>query len=505
MFSFSVAARRRLLPAHFAIVLLAAGFLNATTAQAYNPPFASIVVDVNAGRVLHAEAADQLRHPASITKVMTLFLVFERLKRGQLELSTPLNVSARAAAEPPSKLGVKAGSTITVEEAVKALVTRSANDVATVVAENLGGSVESFAQMMTDKARMMGMDRTVFRNAHGLPDTLQVTTARDLAILAVAVQDRFPEQYKYFQTRSFQFEGKTHGNHNRLLGRVKGVDGIKTGFIRSSGFNLMTNAKTETRHIVTIVLGGRSGAHRDQVVTGLVERYLPTALVGDRVTPRTGFGRAASHALFAGSAILPPPRPADVETLVADAAGTVALAAGENGEGPLEAFATLSAAAPEETLNQGSVAPEAELEVEVEVEVEVEAGTMTGNKAVSRPEKEAEKEAETKQVAAAQAAEIAAEPKKQSAAGSSTRYVIQIAAAVNERAAHDLLERARDRIGKPLEKAEPFVERVALKNSTVYRARFGGFEAAREAQSTCRLLQRAGFDCFQTQVPALSG
>lgn len=500
MFSFSVAARRRLLPAHFAIALLAASFLNATTAQAYNPPFASIVVDVNAGRVLHSEAADQLRHPASITKVMTLFLVFERLKRGQLELSTPLNVSARAAAEPPSKLGVKAGSTITVEEAIKALVTRSANDVATVVAENLGGSVGSFAQLMTERARMLGMDRTVFRNAHGLPDARQVTTARDLAILAVAVQDRFPEQYKYFQTRSFQFEGKTHGNHNRLLGRVKGVDGIKTGFIRSSGFNLMTNAKTETRHIVTIVLGGRSGAHRDQVVTGLVERYLPTALVGDRVTPRTGFGRAASHALFAGSAILPPPRPADAETLVADAAGAVTLAAvengeGENGEGPLEAFATLSATAPEETLNQGSVAPEAE----------VEAGTMTGHKAVSRPEKEAEKEAETKQVAAAQAAEIAAEPKKQSAAGSSTRYVIQIAAAVNERAAHDLLERARDRIGKPLEKAEPFVERVALKNSTVYRARFGGFEAAREAQSTCRLLQRAGFDCFQTQVPALSG
>ncbi|HSP26891.1 MAG TPA: D-alanyl-D-alanine carboxypeptidase family protein, partial [Saliniramus sp.] len=377
--------------------MLAASFVTVTPAQAYDPPFASIVVDVNAGRVLHDEAADQLRHPASITKVMTLFLVFERLKRGQLELTTPLSVSARAAAEPPSKLGVKAGSAITVEDAVKALVTRSANDVATVIAENLGGSVEGFAKMMTDRARTIGMDRTVFRNAHGLPDDAQVTTARDLAILAVAVQDRFPEQYKFFQTRSFEFDGRKHGNHNRLLGRVEGVDGIKTGFIRSSGFNLMTNAKTETRHIVTIVLGGRTGAHRDQIVTKLVERYLPTALVGERMTPRTGFGRAASHALFAGSAIMPPPRPADVETLVAAAAAAVAVAeaeigageigAGETGEGPIEAFATLSAPAPDETLDEDSVAPDA---------------------GVTRPEQtvasEPEKEPETKQVAAAAAA-----------------------------------------------------------------------------------------------------
>jgi D-alanyl-D-alanine carboxypeptidase len=491
MFSFSVAARRGLLPAHLAIAMLAASFLTVNPAQAYNPPFASIVVDVNAGRVLHEEAADQLRHPASITKVMTLFLVFERLRRGQLELSTPLNVSARAAAEPPSKLGVKAGSTITVEEAIKALVTRSANDVATVVAENLGGSVGSFAQMMTDRARMLGMDRTVFRNAHGLPDARQVTTARDLAILAVAVQDRFPEQYKYFQTRSFQFEGKTHGNHNRLLGRVKGVDGIKTGFIRSSGFNLMTNAKTETSHIVTIVLGGRSGAHRDQVVTRLVERYLPTALVGDRLTPRTGLGRAASHALFAGAAIVPPPRPVDVEILVADASGTVTVAAEEIG--PIEEFATLSA--PDETLNQGSTAPEAQI------------GATSGQKAVSEPEKEPE----AKQVAALASPEPEmepeSEPKKQpkAASGSSTPFVIQIAAATSERAANELLERARNRIGGPLEKAEPFVERVASTKSTFYRARFGGFAAAREAQSTCRLLQRAGFDCFQAHAAAQSG
>jgi hypothetical protein len=228
---------------------------------------------------------------------MTLYLVFERLEQGRLRLDTPLRVSAKAAAEPPSKLGLRPGSTISVENAILALVTRSANDVAAVIAENLGGSVEAFAREMTSTARGLGMTKTVFRNAHGLPDRAQVTTARDLTLLAIAVQDRFPEHYKYFQRRSFTFSGTTHRNHNRLLGRVEGVDGIKTGFIRASGFNLMTNAKTRDRHIVTIVLGGRSGAHRDGIVERLVQNNLPRAFAGARQTPRmTGSGRAFAAA-----------------------------------------------------------------------------------------------------------------------------------------------------------------------------------------------------------------
>lgn len=328
----------KVLRGRLAAVFLLAGLplvANTPPAQAYAPPFASIVVDVNDRRVLHEENADQVRHPASLTKVMTLFLVFERLRRGQIRLETPLFVSARAAGEPPTKVGIEEGSTISVDDAIKALVTRSANDVATAIAENLAGTAECFAQVMTRTARSIGMDSTVFRNAHGLPDAAQITTARDLAILALSVQDRFPAYYKYFQTREFEFGGETYGNHNRLLGRVEGVDGIKTGFIRSSGFNLMTNAKSDSRHLVTIVLGGRTGSHRDQTVTRLVQRYLPLADAGLRNTPPTGLTRAAGHAAVAAPHLLPPVRPADLPPVI------VARAETNSGIAPLEAFASL--------------------------------------------------------------------------------------------------------------------------------------------------------------------
>jgi D-alanyl-D-alanine carboxypeptidase len=216
----------------------------------YAPPYAAMVVDVKTGRVLHAENEDALRFPASVTKVMTLYLLFEQLERGRMSLDTPLRVTANASLQAPTKLYLKPGETIAVEDAIKALVTKSANDAAVVVAENIAGSVEDFAEMMTRKARELGMSRTVFRNPSGLPDPEQVTTARDLTILARAIQDRFPRYYPFFQTRVFNYAGVAHRNHNKLLGRIEGVDGIKTGFTRASGFNLMTNAKTEDRHIV---------------------------------------------------------------------------------------------------------------------------------------------------------------------------------------------------------------------------------------------------------------
>ncbi|CAA9307751.1 MAG: D-alanyl-D-alanine carboxypeptidase, partial [uncultured Microvirga sp.] len=202
----------------------------------YNPPYAAMVVDVNSGRVLHAQNEDAPRHPASVTKVMTLYLVFEQIEKGRLTTSTPLTVSANASRQAPSKLGLRPGETIEVEDAIKALVTKSANDVAVVVAENLGGSEEAFAEMMTRKARALGMTNTVYRNASGLPNPEQTTTARDLTILGRAIKDRFPKQYRYFQTRVFQHATGSYRNHNKLLGRVEGVDGIKTGFTRASGF-----------------------------------------------------------------------------------------------------------------------------------------------------------------------------------------------------------------------------------------------------------------------------
>src|SRR4051812_9098505 len=251
----------------------------------YNPPYADMVVDAKTGRVLHAVNEHALRHPASVTKVMTLYLLFEQLEQGKMALDTELKVSAHAANQAPSKLGLRPGSTIEVEDAIKAIVTKSANDVAATIGENIGGSEEAFAEMMTRKARALGMTRTIYRNASGLPDPEQVTTAHDLTILGRAIQDRFPRYYTYFQTRVFRWAGRPIPNHNRLLGRVEGVDGIKTGYTRASGFNLLTSARTEGRHVVAAVLGGRSGAVRDRIMADLVRSNLPRAYAGARTAP----------------------------------------------------------------------------------------------------------------------------------------------------------------------------------------------------------------------------
>jgi D-alanyl-D-alanine carboxypeptidase len=246
----------------------------------YNPPYAALVVDANSGKVLFADSPDELRHPASLTKVMTLYILFEELERGSMTLDTPLKVSAEASRQAPSKLGLLPGETIRVEDAIKALVTKSANDVAVAIAENISGSESAFAARMTQKARALGMSRTVYRNASGLPNDGQITTARDLVVLGRAIQDRYPRQFRYFSTKSFVWKGRTIGSHNRLVGSVKGVDGIKTGYVRASGFNLLTSANDGGRRIVATVLGGRSGASRDAAMRQLVAQNLPKAATG---------------------------------------------------------------------------------------------------------------------------------------------------------------------------------------------------------------------------------
>ena len=241
-------------------------------AGGYNPPYAAIVVDANTGKVLHAANADSIRHPASLTKVMTLYLLFEQLEAGKLRLDSELPVSAHAAAQAPSKLGVRPGQSIDVDDAIKSLVTKSANDVAVVIAEAIGGDEDDFAKMMTRKARALGMSRTFYANASGLPNDAQVTTARDQATLGRAIQDRFPKLYRYFATPNFTYHGRNIRNHNNLLGRVEGIDGIKTGYIRKSGFNLISSMRRGDRHLVAAVLGGSSGRWRDARMKSLLEQ-----------------------------------------------------------------------------------------------------------------------------------------------------------------------------------------------------------------------------------------
>lgn len=263
------------------IFVLLACLLLATTAVQANPRYAGIVIDADSQEVLYAENADRLRYPASLTKMMTLYLVFEALEEGRLSLTQPLPVSSYAASKPASKLYVKAGSTIPVETAIEALVIKSANDVAVVVAEALGGSEAHFGRMMTDKARELGMPDTVFRNPNGLPDASQVTTARDMAVLARHLMRDFPQYYPYFSRTSFSWRGKTITGHNRLLKSYPGADGLKTGFIRASGFNVATSAVRDGRRLLTVVMGGFTAASRDAHTAALLDRGFLRASLAD--------------------------------------------------------------------------------------------------------------------------------------------------------------------------------------------------------------------------------
>jgi D-alanyl-D-alanine carboxypeptidase len=242
--------------------------------QSYSPAFSSIIVDGNSGATLSANNPDASRHPASLTKIMTLYLLFERLDAGKLKLDTDMQVSEHASEQAPTKLGLRPGQTIKVEDAIKGLVTRSANDAAVVIAEAISGDEDDFASLMTRKARALGMTRTVYRNASGLPNDEQVTTARDQSTLGRAIQDRFPRYYRYFATASFNFRGHAIRNHNRLIGSVEGVDGIKTGYTRASGFNLVSSMRRGNRHLVGVVLGGRSGGSRDAIMRNLLAENL---------------------------------------------------------------------------------------------------------------------------------------------------------------------------------------------------------------------------------------
>jgi D-alanyl-D-alanine carboxypeptidase len=238
--------------------------------ESYSPQFSSIIVDGNSGAVLSSNNPDGVRRPASLTKIMTLYLLFERLESGKMKLDTEMEVSEFASEQAPTKLGLRPGQTIRVEDAIKGLVTRSANDASVVIAEAIAGNEADFARLMTRKARALGMSKTTYRNASGLPNDEQLTTARDQATLGRAIQDRFPRYYRYFSTSVFAYRGQSIRNHNRLLGNVEGVDGIKTGYTRASGFNLVSSMRRGNRHLIGVVLGGRSGGSRDATMRNLL-------------------------------------------------------------------------------------------------------------------------------------------------------------------------------------------------------------------------------------------
>ncbi|WP_374444878.1 D-alanyl-D-alanine carboxypeptidase [Stella sp.] len=255
-----------------AVMVVALGADAAPRRKAAKPVkerYAAIIMDARTGEVFHQANADAPRHPASITKIMTLYLVFEALERGRLKMDQPLPVSAYASTVPWG-LPLRPGMTITVEEAILGLITKSANNAATVIAEHMAGSERAFAQTMTVRARRLGMTSTTFRNASGLPDPRQITTARDFTVLARAMLRDYPKYYPLFATRGFTFRGNFYHNHNRLLDQFEGLDGIKTGFVNDSGFNLVASAERNGRRLIGVVMGGTTAAGRDQRMAELL-------------------------------------------------------------------------------------------------------------------------------------------------------------------------------------------------------------------------------------------
>ncbi|RUU77048.1 D-alanyl-D-alanine carboxypeptidase family protein [Mesorhizobium sp. M7A.F.Ca.MR.362.00.0.0] len=242
--------------------------------------YAAIVVDARTGKQLFEVSSTAQRYPASLTKMMTLYLLFEALDSGRVSKQTQIPVSDHAASQPPTKLRFRRGESIDVDSAIRAIVVKSANDVAVAVGEYLGGSEDQFAAMMTSRARQLGMTSTIFRNASGLPDGGQMTTARDMAVLGMALRQRFPQQFHYFSESDFMFRGRLVRGHNDMLGRVRGVDGIKTGYIRASGFNIVTSYNADGRNLIVVVMGADSARQRNDHVEALIQRSLSPTMDG---------------------------------------------------------------------------------------------------------------------------------------------------------------------------------------------------------------------------------
>ena len=251
-------------------IVLAAALLAGLPRAFADDKHAAFLLDVNSGQILYQSAADQPRYPASLAKLMTLYLVFERLEQGTLDDRTKLKISAHASAAAPSKLDLEPGEEIAVGDAVKALITKSANDVAVALAEHIAGSEERFARLMTEKAQQIGMAATTFRNASGLPDPEQVTTARDMATLALRLMDDFPKRYALFATPTFTWKNETFRNHNSLLFHYQGTDGLKTGYTRASGFNLVASVRRGRKHVLGVVFGGSTAAARNTSMRALL-------------------------------------------------------------------------------------------------------------------------------------------------------------------------------------------------------------------------------------------
>lgn len=415
--------------------------------------YAAIVVDANTGETLFSANADAARYPASLTKMMTLYMLFEAMQAGRVNKNTPIPVSRYAASRPPTKLGLKAGQSVRAEDAILGLITRSANDAASAVGEYLGGSEQRFAQMMTAKARRLGMKNTTFRNADGLPDASQRSTARDMAILGIALREHFPREFAYFSAQSFNYKGRTIRGHNRLLGKVQGVDGIKTGYTRDSGYNLVSSVKLDGRKVVAVVMGGASGGARDAHMASLITKYLPRA------------ARRGGEPLIAARETMPVEAPVQVTPVSLPEADVapVPMARVETGEdfgqgdADEEVVTALAAPAPRPAaaVAVASIAPKSRAAIPAHVD-----------------------------------------PVTTASAVSNGGWAIQIGSLPSSEQADAMLAKAAAEAGRSLASVSARTETFQNKSKTFYRARFVGFETQTAASNACAILKKKNFNCY---------
>jgi D-alanyl-D-alanine carboxypeptidase len=466
-----------------------------------SPAFSALVVDANSGRTLYSADENGLRHPASITKVMTLYLLFEQLDSGAMTLRTQIPISEHAASQEPSKLGLAPGDSISVDDAIKAVVTRSANDIAVAIAEAVGQSESNFADLMTRKAHALGMSNTVYVNASGLPNDAQITTAHDLAILGRSLEERFPRYFRYFSTAQFDFDGEIIGNHNHLLGRIDGVDGIKTGYTRASGFNLLTSVHRDGRSLLAVVMGGRSAAGRDRIMANLI---------GDHIAEASTAHTAVADA---SPAVTPEPRDAPVAappararpTVVAEAkferASAATRAANAAGEGD-DGAGDEESAAPQPMVKAPTLPPRAgqqptaadlgllksppSAKPSAKIQARLAAASALVMPPLGRRETSADDERRLGH---------ASQQDEDGDGLGAHGVMIQIGAPDNLAKANALLSRARERNRSTLASAKPVTEKVRKGDATLYRARFAGLDSA-SAEAACRSLKRTGFSCF---------
>ena len=532
-----------------AAVFVALLFVVPLGAEAAVPrAYAGIVVDAKTGKVLYQSNADAYRYPASVSKVMTLYILFQELSSGRIKLTDQMPVSAWAASASPTKLGLRAGSSISVDNAIKSIVTISANDMARVIAEYIGGSESNFAKRMTATAHALGMTHTTYVNASGLPDSRQITTVRDQAILGAAVFEHFPQYYAYFQTTSFKYGRRTYRGHDNLLGH-NGVDGLKTGYTGAAGYNLLTAARKDGKHIVVVGFGFGSGGSRDAKVRDLVDTYLPKASDGSYLKTamiplpgRKGSPVPAQQddgvrvASLDSVAVTPMPAPAFRAADTSD--DGVAPDDPQSGIGDVDNDLTVAAIAPQPIERPVDLGMPAALQAVDDAappagtrpKPDQVVGAFTDNYTLGAPPAplgrtrpsaplippvgigdngqpldlmtsgSIDKDVSTSSAALAAAVTQVAEARaqQQMPAPLPQGWVVQVGAAPTESGANSLLGDASDKIDG-LAKFKSFVVQFDKDGQTYFRARFGGFADQAAAIDMCKQLKQAKMSCLAMQ------